>query len=79
MPRRVRVLVSFTAVLGALCLYLVYSVVDQSVSLDHARVAQRSLEEDRAVLRKLTLDLGKAAKRYDVEAVLGREYAQGQS
>ena len=77
MRRRVPVLLLLSVALGALCLYLVYSVVDQSVALDHARAAQRSLEEDRAVLRKLTLDLAKAAKRDEVEAVLATEYAQG--
>ena len=40
-------------------------------------MAQRSLEEDRAVLRKITLDLAKAAKRGEVEALLATNYAQG--
>ena len=77
MRRCVLVLLLFSVVLGALCLYVVYSVVDQSVALDHARAAQRSLEEDRAVLRKLTLDLAKVAKRDEVEVVLATKYAQG--
>lgn len=70
-------LIALSVALLALCLFLVYGVVDQSVSLDHARAAQRSLEEERAVLRKLALDLVKGAKRDEVKALLAAKYAQG--
>ena len=58
-----------------LCVYLVYSSLDQAVSLDHARAAQRSLEQDRAVLQKLTVDLVKGTRRADVNALLTAKYA----
>ena len=69
-------LIVLTVALAALCLYLVYSVIDQSVSLDHARAAQRSVKEERALLRQLTLDLTKGAKRDEVKALLAAKYAQ---
>ena len=77
MRRSLTALIVLTVALGVVCLYLVYSVVDQSVSLDHARAAHRTLEEERAVLRKLTLDLAKGTKREEVLALLATKYAQG--
>ncbi len=69
-------LVSLTVALFALCLYLAYRVVGQSVSLDHARAVQRSLEKDHAVLRKLTLDLARTTRRDELEILLAKWYAQ---
>ncbi len=77
MRRSIVLLSSLSVALAALCLYLAYSVIDQSVSLDYARAARRSAEEERAILRKLTLDLAKGAKRDEVKALLSAKYAQG--
>jgi hypothetical protein len=69
------VLALVSVALLLLCAYLVYASVDQSVSLEHARAAQRSLEQDRAVLQKLTMDLVKGTRRADVKALLTAKYA----
>jgi len=68
-------LVLLTVALLLLCAYLVYANLDQAVSLDHARAEQRSLEQDRAVLQKLTLDLAKETRRPDVKALFAAKYA----
>jgi hypothetical protein len=53
MQKNVSLLATVSVALLVLSLYLLCSVIDQSVSLDHARAQQRSLEEDREILRKL--------------------------
>lgn len=75
MRRTTAVLVLVSVALLLLCAYLVYASLDQAVSLDHARAAQRSLEQDRAVLQKLTVDLVKGTRRADVKALLTAKYA----
>jgi hypothetical protein len=45
------------------------------MSLDYARAEQRSLEQDRAVRQKLTVDLAKGTRRADVKALLAEKYA----
>jgi predicted DNA repair protein MutK len=69
------VLALVSVALLLLCAYLVYGSVDQSVSLEHARAAQRSLEQDRAVLQKLTADLVRGTRRADVTALLATKHA----
>jgi len=75
MPKTIAALVVVTVALLLLCAYLVYATLDQAVSLDHARAAQRGLEQDRAVLQKLTMDLVKGTTRADVKALLAAKYA----
>jgi hypothetical protein len=75
MRKTTAVLVLVSVALLLLCAYLVYASLDQAVSLAHARAAQRSLEQDRAVLQKLTVDLGKGTRRADVKALLTAKYA----
>jgi hypothetical protein len=75
MRKTMAALVLVTVVLVLLCAYLVDASLDQAVSLDHARAAQRSLEHDRAVLQKLTLDLVTGRRRADVNALLAAKYA----
>jgi len=69
------VLVLVSVALLLLCAYLFYASLDQAVSLDHARAAQRSLEQDRAVLQKLTVDLVNGTRRGEVKALLTAKYA----
>jgi hypothetical protein len=75
MRKTMALLVLVSVALLLLCAYLVYASLDQAVSLDHARAAQRSLEQDRAVLQKLTVDLVKGTRRADVNALLAAKYA----
>ena len=58
MRKTTAVLVLVNVGAPALGAYLIYSGLDQAVSLDHAKGAQRSLEQDRTVLQKLTVDPG---------------------
>jgi hypothetical protein len=76
MRKMMGVLVLVSVALLLLCAYLVYATFDQAVSLDHARAAQRGLEEDRALLQKITVDLAKSgARRADVKALLAAKYS----
>jgi len=75
MRKTTAVLMLMTVALSLLCAHLIYASLDQAVSLDHARAAQRSLEQDRAVLQKLTVDLAKGTRRADVKALLAATYA----
>ena len=68
-------LVVVSVALLLLCAYLFYASLDQAVSLDHARATQRSLEEDRAMLQELTVDLVKGTRRADVKALLAAKYS----
>jgi hypothetical protein len=75
MRKTITLLLLVTVALLLLCAYLLYASLDQAVSLDHARAAQRSLEQDRALLRELTVDLAKETRRADVKAMLAAKYA----
>ena len=57
-----------------LCLFLLYVVVDRSVSLDHARSQQREISKERSVLRQLILDLSTAMKKSEIKTLLGSKY-----
>ena len=76
MWKNFRMLACLSVALAILCLYLAYHVVDQSVSLEHARASQRSLQEERDLLRKLTFDSLKAVKRVELESLLAARYSQ---
>lgn len=71
--RKVMVLVCVG--LLVLCAVLVYGIVDRSVSLDHAQVEQRRLEEERALLQKLLLDFAVGTPKSEVLELLKRKHA----
>ena len=58
-----------------LCLFLMYGVLDQAISTDHARREQQWLREDRDLLRDLARDLTRGIKRDKVENLLASKYS----
>jgi uncharacterized protein YpuA (DUF1002 family) len=77
MRKTVRVLVLVIVALVVACAYLSYAVLDQSVTLDHARVERASVQRQRDLLSKLTLDVAKGTSRGEVEALIAAKYAKG--
>jgi hypothetical protein len=53
---------------------LVYGVVDVSVSLDHAKAQQRALNSERALLRRLLLDLSRGTSKSEAMALVRQSY-----
>lgn len=76
MRTTVGILIALTAVLLVSCLYLGYQVLDQAVSLDHARSSHRLIEKELEVLRSLTLDMTKGTKRDAIRDLLASKYAK---
>ncbi|MCI0330405.1 MAG: hypothetical protein L0196_05555 [candidate division Zixibacteria bacterium] len=60
-------------ILIVICIFLFYSLIDQSVSLDYAHQDQIYKSQEIKVLRSLLLETGKGMSRSDIEALVTRK------
>jgi hypothetical protein len=77
MRRLLMLLAVVTVSVILLSLYLTYRLVDLSISLDHARAARQTLEEDRRILQTLTTNLAQGVKRDRLKSLVLKHYDKG--
>jgi hypothetical protein len=59
-------LVGWNVLLVGFCLYLMFGVLDEGISLTHCYDGSRYVKQERDALRRVTLELAKGARQDDV-------------
>jgi hypothetical protein len=68
-------LIALLVTVGVLCSYLLYRVMDLSVSLDHAWAEHRQVMADRQLLRALLEDLSKGQHHATTKPLIVGKYS----